>query len=80
MSTTSVDQTKTTPEHSVPNASSCCKGHAAAESAEKASAHGSCGNHENAAAPDKARPASKEGHSVSSADHHPKKSGCCGGS
>lgn len=80
MSTTSVDQTKTTPEHSVPNASSCCGGHAGAEAAEKTNAHGSCGNHESEAAPDTAVPLSDQGHSVSGTGHHPKKSGCCSGS
>ncbi|MBS7556059.1 hypothetical protein KHC23_20720 [Ancylobacter dichloromethanicus] len=80
MSTTSADQTKTTSEHSVPNASSCCDGHAGAEAAEKANAHGSCGNHENAAAPDTVAPAGELDKPVSSAGHHPKKTGCCGGS
>ncbi|MFG1288957.1 MULTISPECIES: hypothetical protein [Xanthobacter] len=79
MSTTSVDQTKTTTEHSTSNASSCCEGHAGAEAAEKANAHGSCGQHESVVAPDAAVPASDQGHSVSSAVHHAKKSGCCGG-
>lgn len=80
MTTTSVDRTKTTHEHLVPNASSCCGGHAGAEATEKTNAHGSCGNHESAAAPDTAVPTSDQDHSVSSAGHHPKKSGCCSGS
>lgn len=80
MSTTSVHHTKTTPEHSVSNASSCCGGgHTGTEASEKANAPGSCGHHENAAAPDTAVPASDQGRSVSSVGHHPKKSGCCGG-
>lgn len=80
MTTPTIDRTKTPPEHPVPNASTCCGGHAGAEAAEKTNAHGSCGNHESAAAPDTVVPTSGQGHSVSSAGHHTKKSGCCSGS
>ncbi len=80
MSNTSVHHTKATPEPSVSNASSCCGGdHTGTEASEKANAPGSRGNHGSAAAPDTAVPASDQDQPVSSAGHHPKKSGCCGG-
>ena len=81
MSTSSVDETKTGPTHSAPNASSCCGANASTDAGEQTLAHGSCATHEGAAAhATTAAAAGDQGHPASSAGHHRKKAGCCGGS
>lgn len=79
MSTSSVDGNKTRSSKPSPaNASSCCGGDVNAQAGEHPHAHDSCASHDHAA-PHTTAGTGAGGQSHSSAGHHRKTSGCCGG-